>query len=221
MVTARRTVHERSSTASSIPYVNCILQDPDTDSTGCMSHQTDTYQLGVTMLQLLTRRHDPGLCAAAEAAVAAANTGDGASFAALLDASAGAWPQEHALMFARLALRCAEPRRAVRPPLADDVLMQLFELVTAGAEPPVAAAGGGPGAAEATEPPSPAARHEPSDDGGRMRESSDSVVGDLFVCPITQEVMADPVVAGGLRRLVLLCSTLQHTATHLTTLQHT
>ncbi|KIZ04871.1 U-box domain-containing protein 33 [Monoraphidium neglectum] len=81
------------------------FEDPDTDSTGCMSHQTDTYQLGVTMLQLLTRRHDPGLCAAAEAAVAAANTGDGASFAALLDASAGAWPQEHALMFARLALR--------------------------------------------------------------------------------------------------------------------
>ncbi len=112
-----------------------------------------------------------------------------ASITAVLDPRAGQWPVSEATAFAHLALRCVEYQRHRRPDLREELLPQLLQLQARSklfASQQAAAAGSaqvpgmagaatgqaGPGAGQA--PPEPPAH---------------------FVCPITQEVMVEPVFA--------------------------
>jgi hypothetical protein len=105
-----------------------------------------------------------------------------ASITAVLDPRAGQWPVSEATAFAHLALRCVEYQRHRRPDLREELLPQLLQLQARSklfASQQAAAAGGGAGqgaalAGPATGPPEPPAH---------------------FVCPITQEVMVEPVFA--------------------------
>eukprot|EP00798_Chlamydomonas_sp_ICE-L_P024111 gene24111-9686_t len=94
-------------------------------------------------------------------------------FPAVLDKSAGPWPAAEAAAFADLALKCVQVRRTDRPGVRDVVLPTLVQLRQRTLLYP-----------------------KPSD----QQQAPHMAVGDnrspeMFCCPITQEVMNDPVFA--------------------------
>lgn len=110
-------------------YRNTILagtlhyMDPEYQRTGTLRPKSDTYALGVTILQLLTGRQPHGLLLAVESSIASSSLGD------ILDRSITDWPLAEAEVLARLALKCLKLRCRDRPDLDTEVLPVLKRLV--------------------------------------------------------------------------------------------
>jgi hypothetical protein len=148
------------------------------------------------MMQMLTGQDARRVVGTVEAALERSKSNP-ASFQSVIDPRAGAWPVVEAAAFAHLAARCASLRRADRPDIRTDVLPCLMQLRERALAYPVTretvsgaptlyrrlasigSTGGSAAVAAATEAALAAMEEPPS----------------IFVCPITQEVMSDPVFA--------------------------
>eukprot|EP00197_Chlamydomonas_leiostraca_P000020 CAMPEP_0202886216 /NCGR_PEP_ID=MMETSP1391-20130828/42060_1 /ASSEMBLY_ACC=CAM_ASM_000867 /TAXON_ID=1034604 /ORGANISM="Chlamydomonas leiostraca, Strain SAG 11-49" /LENGTH=972 /DNA_ID=CAMNT_0049569485 /DNA_START=65 /DNA_END=2985 /DNA_ORIENTATION=+ len=152
--------------------------DPEYLRTGQFSPRSDTYALGVMMLQLLTGQDGSQVVALVEGA---RNDGDGGRFTQVLDRRAGAWPAAEAMAFADMALKCVEMRRQDRPDLRSVVLPALLQLRQ-----------------RTTLYPRADSKVADSTGGGLPPGMGYGAAGEapaMFLCPITQDVMDDPVVA--------------------------
>ncbi|XP_049933222.1 putative U-box domain-containing protein 53 [Nymphaea colorata] len=96
--------------------------DPEYQRTGLMSPKSDTYALGLVILQLLTAKPPMALAHLVGTAVLENKLQN------VLDYSAGEWPTQEAEELANLGLSCVELRRCDRPDLKDDVLPMLERL---------------------------------------------------------------------------------------------
>jgi hypothetical protein len=135
------------------------------------------------MMQLLTGQDARSVITTVEAALKR-SLSDPASFAAVIDPRAGAWPLVEAASFAHLAARCAALQRTDRPELRSEVLPGLIQLAERAKSYATTAA-----ALAAN----PTFRRLASMNTGASAASVEPP--SMFVCPITQEVMADPVFA--------------------------
>ncbi|KAK9813324.1 hypothetical protein WJX72_012535 [[Myrmecia] bisecta] len=139
--------------------------DPEYVRTGQYTKESDVYGLGICLLQLLTGRDAEGLVEKVEDAVRRQKLPE------LVDAAAlhgSPWPASDATAYALLALRCCQLRRSARPDLATEVLPELGRLAGLAQQPQAAPQ--------------------------KQRTTADSPP-ELFICPITQHLMKDPVVA--------------------------
>lgn len=106
-------------------YRNTLLagtfcyMDPEYLRTGIFRPKSDLYALGIILLQLLTAKHPMALTEKVETAI------EEGSFDRILDKTAGVWPLDEAIEFAKLALKCTEFRRRDRPDLETIVLPEL------------------------------------------------------------------------------------------------
>lgn len=145
--------------------------DPEYLRTGRFGPKSDTYSLGVILLQMLTGKDAGRVVSVVEAALARCQ-GDPASFATIIDPRSGNWPITEAASFAHLAMRCVELSRGNRPDLRSDVLPALLQL---------------------------AERAALYDSARAVKRSvslsSSGQPPSMFICPITQDVMDDPVFA--------------------------
>ncbi|XP_038976179.1 U-box domain-containing protein 52 isoform X2 [Phoenix dactylifera] len=96
--------------------------DPEYQRTGLVSPQSDTYALGMVILELLTAKSPMGLAHIVENAL------QGSCLMDVLDSRAGQWPPEETQELAFLGLSCLEMRRKDRPDLKDQVLPWLERL---------------------------------------------------------------------------------------------
>ncbi|XP_020263497.1 U-box domain-containing protein 35-like isoform X2 [Asparagus officinalis] len=96
--------------------------DPEYQRTGQVSPKSDTYALGVIILQLITGKSPMGLAYRVEMALEVDSLVD------VLDSGAGKWPIEETRELAVLGLNCVELRRKDRPELKDSVLPILERL---------------------------------------------------------------------------------------------
>lgn len=111
------TQYRMTSTAGTFCYI-----DPEYQQTGMLGIKSDIYSLGVLLLQIITAKPPMGLTHLVERSIERGN------FAETLDPAIPDWPVEHALAFAKLALKCAELRRKDRPDLGTVVLPELNRL---------------------------------------------------------------------------------------------
>jgi len=136
------------------------------------------------MMQLLTGQEARSVITTVEAALKR-SLSDPASFAAIIDPRAGAWPLVEAASFAHLAARCAALQRTDRPDLRSDVLPGLLQLAERAKQYPTTAA-----ALAAN----PTYKRLASINLGQQSAATVEPPS-IFICPITQEVMMDPVFA--------------------------
>ncbi|CAO2046921.1 unnamed protein product [Urochloa humidicola] len=148
------------------PKGTFAYMDPELLSTGELTPRSDVYSLGVIILRLLTGRPPARIAEVVEDAVELGELHD------VLDPAAGEWPFVQASQLASVGLRCAEMSRRRRPDLAGEVWKVVEPLARA-------AAGRMPATAAAAVAGEDDEAHAPAH----------------FVCPIFQEVMADPHVA--------------------------
>lgn len=106
-----------TSTAGTFCYI-----DPEYQQTGMLGTKSDIYSLGILFLQLITAKPPMGLTHHVERAI------ERGLFANVLDPSVSDWPVDDALIFAKIALKCAQLRRKDRPDLKNDVLPELNRL---------------------------------------------------------------------------------------------
>ncbi|KAM3741864.1 hypothetical protein ACB098_07G029500 [Castanea mollissima] len=111
------TQYRMTSTAGTFCYI-----DPEYQQTGMLGIKSDIYSLGVLLLQIITAKPPMGLTHHVERAI------ENGTFAEMLDPAVPDWPVEETLMFAKLALQCAEMRRKDRPDLGKVVLPLLNRL---------------------------------------------------------------------------------------------
>ncbi|CAL9207123.1 unnamed protein product [Musa hybrid cultivar] len=104
------------------PVGTFFYMDPEYQRTGLVSAKSDTYALGMVILELLTAKSPMGLAFAIETALEMDCLMD------ILDSKAGRWPEAGAKELANLGLRCLEMRRKDRPELKDQVLPVLERL---------------------------------------------------------------------------------------------
>ncbi|THU56568.1 hypothetical protein C4D60_Mb11t18600 [Musa balbisiana] len=104
------------------PVGTFFYMDPEYQRTGLVSAKSDTYALGMVILELLTAKSPMGLAFAIETALETDCLMD------ILDSKAGRWPEAEAKELAYLGLRCLEMRRKDRPELKDQVLPVLERL---------------------------------------------------------------------------------------------
>ncbi|CAL9069556.1 unnamed protein product [Musa banksii] len=104
------------------PVGTFFYMDPEYQRTGLVSAKSDTYALGMVILELLTAKSPMGLAFAIETALETDCLMD------ILDSKAGRWPEAGAKELANLGLRCLEMRRKDRPELKDQVLPVLERL---------------------------------------------------------------------------------------------
>lgn len=127
---------------------------------------------GVILLQMLTGLEASKVVWVVEAALSRSQH-DAASFATIIDPRSGSWPITEAASFAHLAVRCVEMQRAQRPDLRGEVLPALLQLV------------------ERSKLYSSSASVKRS----MSLSSSSQNPPSMMICPITQDVMEDPVFA--------------------------
>ncbi|KAM7493461.1 hypothetical protein LguiB_028070 [Lonicera macranthoides] len=96
--------------------------DPEYQQTGKLGTKSDTYSLGILLLQIITARPPMGLTHHVGTAI------ERGTFSDLLDPAVADWPVEEALSFAKLALNCVELRKKDRPDLGSVVLPELNRL---------------------------------------------------------------------------------------------
>nr|CAD1821717.1 unnamed protein product [Ananas comosus var. bracteatus] len=96
--------------------------DPEYQRTGLVSPKSDTYALGMVILQLITAKPPMGLAYAVEIAL------ENECLVNMLDPKGGQWPEEETQELARLGLSCTELRRKDRPDLNKQVLPMLERL---------------------------------------------------------------------------------------------
>ncbi|CAD5171736.1 U-box domain-containing protein 35 isoform X1 [Musa acuminata AAA Group] len=104
------------------PVGTFFYMDPEYQRTGLVSPKSDTYALGMVILQLLTAKSPMGLALIVETALERDCLMD------ILDSKAGQWPKAEAKELAILGLSCLELRRKDRPDLKDQVLPVLERL---------------------------------------------------------------------------------------------
>ena len=80
---------------------------------------SDLYALGIILLQLLTGKPPVALMTKVQTAIR------NGSFKKFLDKTAGEWPLEETIDFAKLALKCTKLLRRDRPDLETLVLPEL------------------------------------------------------------------------------------------------
>ncbi|KAJ4829692.1 hypothetical protein Tsubulata_023612 [Turnera subulata] len=105
-----------TSTAGTFCYI-----DPEYQQTGMLGIKSDVYSLGIMLLQIITARPPMGLTHHVESSI------ENGTFKEMLDPQVTDWPVEEALVFAKLALQCAELRRKDRPHLGQ-ILPELNRL---------------------------------------------------------------------------------------------
>lgn len=111
------TQYRMTSTAGTFCYI-----DPEYQQTGMLGTKSDVYSLGIMLLQIITAMPPMGLTHHVERAI------EKGSFADVLDPAVPDWPMEETLIYAKLALKCAELRRKDRPDLGQDILPALNRL---------------------------------------------------------------------------------------------
>jgi serine/threonine protein kinase len=114
---AEATQYRMTSTAGTFCYI-----DPEYQQTGMLTTMSDIYSLGILLLQIITARSPMGLTHHVESAI------ERGTFQEVLDPMVTDWPVEEALVFAKLALRCAELRKKDRPDLGKEILPELNRL---------------------------------------------------------------------------------------------
>ncbi|KAJ6395018.1 hypothetical protein OIU77_024099 [Salix suchowensis] len=97
-------------------------RDPEYQRTGLISPKSDTYALGMIILQLLTAKPAIALAHLMETAM------EEGHLVEILDSEAGNWPLEETKELAILGLSCTEMRCKDRPDLKDVVLPTLERL---------------------------------------------------------------------------------------------
>lgn len=168
--------------------------DPEYARSGRFSVASDTYSFGVVLLQLLSGRDASAVIGAFESAMDRARRSGGRDTGPLqnaLDPRAGSWPITEALALADLAVRCAALSRADRPDLRGEVLPALLQLKQRAAL--YAQSGAGAGAGALARAPSLPGGVGPG--GGGSGAATALIPPSVFICPISQDVMCDPVVA--------------------------
>uniref|UniRef100_A0A0D9XMG9 RING-type E3 ubiquitin transferase n=1 Tax=Leersia perrieri TaxID=77586 RepID=A0A0D9XMG9_9ORYZ len=116
-LSATRTIYKDTDLVGTLFYM-----DPEYQRTGQVSTKSDTYALGMVLLQLLTAKPPMGLADLVEQAVENGNLVD------MLDKRAGKWPAQEAHELAQLGLSCLEMRSKHRPDLKCKVLVELERL---------------------------------------------------------------------------------------------
>ncbi|XP_010229350.1 U-box domain-containing protein 35 isoform X3 [Brachypodium distachyon] len=111
------TMYKKTGLAGTMFYI-----DPEYHRTGQVSVKSDTYALGMVILQLLTARSPIGLPELVERAVEDDQLMD------VLDEGAGNWPAKEAHDLAQLGLSCLEMRSKNRPDLKNMVSVELERL---------------------------------------------------------------------------------------------
>jgi hypothetical protein len=96
--------------------------DPEYQQTGKLGTKSDTYSLGILLLQIITAKSPMGITHHVGMAIEEGTFGD------ILDPSVRDWPVEEALEFAKVALKCAELIKKDRPDLGSVVLPELNQL---------------------------------------------------------------------------------------------
>lgn len=117
------TQYRMTSTAGTFCYI-----DPEYQQTGMLGIKSDIYSLGIMLLQIITGKPPMGLTHHVERAI------EKGTFLQMLDPAIKDWPEEDALIFAKLSLKCAELRRKDRPDLGSVVLPELNRLRELGHE---------------------------------------------------------------------------------------
>ncbi|XP_031505618.1 U-box domain-containing protein 35-like [Nymphaea colorata] len=117
------TQYRMTSTAGTFCYI-----DPEYQQTGMLGIKSDIYSLGIMLLQIITAKPPMGLTHHVERAI------DKGTLKEFLDPAVTDWPMQETMLFAKLALKCAELRRKDRPDLGTEVLPQLEKLRVLGEE---------------------------------------------------------------------------------------
>jgi serine/threonine protein kinase len=116
-VSSIRTIYKDTDLVGTMFYM-----DPEYQRTGQVSSKSDTYALGMVLLQLLAAKPAAGLTDIVERAVEEDRLVD------ILDQRAGIWPVQQAHDLAELGLSCLEMRSRDRPDLEGNVLTELKRL---------------------------------------------------------------------------------------------
>jgi len=111
------TQYRMTSTAGTFCYI-----DPEYQQTGMLGVKSDVYSLGIMLLQIITAKPPMGLTHYVQLAIEAGTLHE------MLDPTVPDWPIEETLVFAKLAIQCAELRRKDRPDLGKVVLPELYRL---------------------------------------------------------------------------------------------
>ncbi|XP_065850876.1 U-box domain-containing protein 52 isoform X2 [Euphorbia lathyris] len=96
--------------------------DPEYQQTGMLTTRSDIYSLGIMFLQVITAKPPMGL------AHQVARSIEKGTFREMLDQSVPDWPLEETIIYAKLALKCAELRKKDRPSLASVIVPELTRL---------------------------------------------------------------------------------------------
>jgi serine/threonine protein kinase len=106
-----------TSAAGTLSYI-----DPEYQQTGKLTTKSDIYSLGIVFLQMITAKPPMGLSHHVKRAI------DNGTFFDMLDPVVTDWPIDEVLVFAKLALSCAELSKKDRPDLALEVIPELNRL---------------------------------------------------------------------------------------------
>ncbi|PRQ34035.1 putative protein kinase RLK-Pelle-RLCK-IXb family [Rosa chinensis] len=96
--------------------------DPELQRVGVLTPKSDSYSFGLIILQLVTRRPPVGLASEVRRALLSGN------LTAILDSSAGEWPESVAKRLVQLGLQCCELNSRERPELTPALVREFEQL---------------------------------------------------------------------------------------------
>ncbi|GLC46283.1 hypothetical protein PLESTM_001853700 [Pleodorina starrii] len=140
--------------------------DPEYMQTGQYSARSDVYALGLVLLQMLTGRQGKEVISQVEK-----QRRGPLGIGPCIDPRAGPWPAAEATAFADLALRCVAYSRQDRPDLRTVILPTLMQLKQR------------------------ATQLYPHPHHQQQQPTEKDGLPPMYLCPITQDVMVEPVVA--------------------------